>query len=93
MRRRSTAYSIVATLCAVQLVVAMFAPQFSCDWGLVTYIVAGVAVMFVLASMPFFLRRAFSRSNRTPAALGFAMLGLLGWLLGLLVGFSNTNCG
>ena len=93
MRRRSSAYSIVATLCAVQLVFAMFAPQFSCQWGLAMYIAAGVAVMVALGSMPFFLRRAFSRSNRTPASLGFAMLGLLGWLLGLLIGFSSTNCG
>ena len=92
MRRRTSAYSTVAVVCAIQLVFAMFAAQFSCDWGLTIYIGVGVAALLALAMTPFFLRRAISRNNRTPAALGFVMLGLLVWLLGLLIGFSGSSC-
>ena len=92
MRRRTTAYSIVASLCLVQLLMAMIAAPYGCEWGLAAYTGVGVACLTVMLSMPFFMRRAFVRHNRMPVALGFAMTGLMTWLVGWFVAFANSAC-
>lgn len=92
MRRRTTAYSIVAALCIVQLLMAMVAAPYGCEWGLVTYSWVGAAGLVVMLSLPFFMRRAFVRHNRMPVALGFAMVGLMTWLVGWFVAFANSAC-
>lgn len=93
MRRRTTAYGIVAALCLVQLLMAMIAAPYACEWGLVAYTWVGVAGLMVMLSVPFFMRRAFVRHNRMPVALGFAMAGLMTWLVGWFVAFANSACG
>lgn len=92
MRRRATAYSIVAALCLLQLGLAMVVAPYGCEWGLVTYVSVGVFAVLLLLAMPYTLRRAFQRHTRTPAALGFSMIFLFVWLVGWFVGFANSAC-
>ena len=92
MRRRTSAYSIVAAMCLLQLGLALVAAPYGCEWGLAAYAWVGVFALLVLLSMPYLLRRAFQRHSRMPASLGFAMLFLFIWLLGWFVGFANSAC-
>jgi hypothetical protein len=92
MRRRTTAYSIVGSLCFVLLLMAMITAPYGCEWGLAAYLWSGVGAVLVVLSMPYFMRRAFVRHSRMPAALGFAMLALFTWLVGWFVAFANSAC-
>lgn len=92
MSRRTNSYSIVGTLCVLQLLVALIVAAGGCDWGVTAYVSSGVIALMVFLSIPYFARRAFKRMNRLPAALGFGLLGLIAWLLGWLIAFSRLNC-
>jgi hypothetical protein len=92
MRRKTTAYSIVAAMCLLQLGLAMVAAPFGCEWGLATYAWVGVLGLLGLMVMPYFLRRTFKRHVRMPSALGFAALFVFTWLTGWFVGFANSGC-
>lgn len=92
-RRRSSAYSVVVALCVAQFLLAMTLARQSCDWSLPAYFVGGLVILGVLLMMPYVLRRAFARHNRTPMALVFALLGLVVWLVGLGVAFGAGGCG
>ena len=92
MRRRTTAYSIVAALCMLQLGLAMVVAPFGCEMGLAVYASVGVVVVLLLLALPFARRRDFQRHMRTPAALSFAMVFLFIWLIGWFVGFANSDC-
>lgn len=92
MRRRTTAYSIVGSLCLVLLVLAMVTAPYGCEWGLATYTWAGAGGLMIVLAMPYFNRRAFARHTRMPAALGFAMVALFTWLVGWFVAFANSAC-
>lgn len=92
-RSKSTAYSIIASLCLVQLMLAVMLSRQSCDWSLSAYVVSGVIILGSMLMLPYLLRRAFARHSRTPMALVFAMIGLVTWLIGLGVSFSSSGCG
>jgi hypothetical protein len=92
-RNRSTAYSIAFSMCVAQFMLAMLLARQSCDWSLPTYVIGGVVVMGIMLMMPYMMRRAFPRHNRTPMALVFAMLGLVTWLVGLGISFGASGCG
>ncbi len=93
MSRRTAPYSVVATLCTVMFLAALVLAAGGCDWGLATYALVGVIGLSVLLAIPYFARRAFHRMNRLPASLGFALLGLMVWLVGWFVVFARSNCG
>jgi hypothetical protein len=93
IRSKSTAYSIVMSLCVVQFLLAVTLSRQSCDWSLSAYVVSGVIILGSMLMVPYLLRRAFPRHSRTPMALVFAMIGLVIWLLGLGVSFSGSGCG
>ena len=92
-RSKSTAYSIVMSLCAVQFMLAVTLSRQSCDWSLSAYIISGVIILGSRLMLPYLLRRAFARHSRTPMALVFAMAGLVTWLVGLGVSFTGSGCG
>lgn len=92
-RHKSTAYSIVMSLCVVQFMLAVTLSRQSCDWSLSAYVVSGVIIVGSMLMVPYLLRRAFARHSRTPMALVFAMIGLVTWLVGLGVTFSTSSCG
>jgi uncharacterized membrane protein YoaT (DUF817 family) len=71
---------------------AMLTAPYGCEWGLATYVWAGVASLLVMLGMPFFMRRAFARHSRMPVALGFAMIALFTWLVGWFMAFSSSAC-
>jgi hypothetical protein len=92
-RRRTTAYSIVASLCVAQVAFAVLISSRGCDWTLPLYVTAGIVVTVTLLTLPYAMRRGFARNNRTPTALGFGMVGLFFWLVGWMVAFSDQSCG
>lgn len=92
MSRRTNSYAIVGTLCIGQFLAALVVASGGCDWGPTAYTLIGVISMLLVMAIPYFARRAFKRVNRLPAALGFALLALISWLMGWLIAFSR-NCG
>ncbi len=93
MSRRTGPYSLVATLCTVLFLAALVLASGGCDWGIAAYALVGMIGLAALLGVPYFSRRAFHRANRLPAALGFASIGLLVWLIGWFVVFARSNCG
>lgn len=92
-RSRSTAYTVAMSLCVAQFLLALTLSRQSCDWSLPAYFISGLIIVGAMLMMPYVLRRAFPRHNRTPMALVFALLGLVSWLIGLGIGFGASSCG
>lgn len=77
----------------VSLIAAAFwiAPR-ACEGGLEVYFFLGIAGIVAMLALPFILRSSVSLLVRVFLALGFAIVGAVGWVVGLLAANVQILC-
>jgi hypothetical protein len=72
--------------------VAFWVAPRACAGGFEIYVQCGIVALAVLAALPFVMRSGNSTAVRAVSALGFAVLGVVGWAIGLFAANVNFLC-
>ena len=71
---------------------AFYAAPRACEGGFETYLKCGLAALVVLAALPFALRNGSSLALRVASGVGFVLLGVVAWVVGLFAANVNFLC-
>jgi hypothetical protein len=64
----------------------------ACEGGFETYLQCGILALIVLAALPFVLRSGSPLAVRVVSGLGFVVLGVAAWVVGLFAANVNFLC-
>jgi len=84
--------AVGAALCAALLAFAFVAAPKSCDWGLGAYFWAGLALLAVVATLPFVFGMGASTLGRAGLAVAFAAAVFGVWAAGLFAANFQILC-
>ncbi len=92
MTRKQQVLSICTAVSTLQFVFAFIAAPHSCEWGLAAYFWLGLASLLTLFVTPILLRTDCSVSMRAAYSLGFVVLGIAVWMVGLIAANVRILC-
>lgn len=87
-----------STLVAAALLVlglfgfAFVAAPHSCEWGLKAYVLAGIAVVLVVAALPWLLESQATPGRRVLLSLVFMVVAVATWFGGLFIANVRLMC-
>ena len=84
-------YIILIALFVAEMILALIAGPYSCEWGNTVYLVTGIAVLLVSVTLPFF-QRLWTMQRRVGFSLLFLLASLLMWIVGLFAGDFRILC-
>jgi hypothetical protein len=90
--RASQCFVAAVVILLLLVSVAFFVAPRACEGGFEVYLQCGVAALIVLAALPFVLRSDKSLAVRVVSGLGFVVLGVVAWVVGLFVANVNFLC-